>query len=256
MNIDFKIYVTTLDEERLIPYTIEALLKVFPKEQIEVIDLGSKDRTLHRIPEGVRVHNVILPEDGTSGQYFTDLKNYYSKRQEWVLWVDGDEIYPYDSLHRIKDWLYRADEHGQKTVRLYWKVLKEQDGDIYCSNEYLSAGPKLFNSNYQRFRRAWPDEVTVRYKECSPPGSKSEFNGFWFWHGVLLNRSDARERTARYKKRLSKTDRYNRHMTWEKLKSAPWETDYASRSPREWTVVHMDLHNLDADTVKWSGKLG
>ena len=85
---NFKIYVTTLDEERLIGHTIGALLKEFVKEQIEVLDLGSRDATLQNIPAEVKVTNIEMPPlicgGKVRGCFFTELKNMYSKKQEWV----------------------------------------------------------------------------------------------------------------------------------------------------------------------------
>lgn len=246
---DFKIYIPTLDEECLIPYTIDALLKVFSPEQIEVIDLGSKDSTVEQISSKVKIHSVTLPKDN-SGEFFTRLKNEYSSRQGWVLWVDGDEIYPTTSLFRVRDWVEAGQlgKHTQIGLRVYWKILKEG----YCSKEYLSAGPKLFNTNKLKFNRAWPNEVTVN--RSNDPGvlHKSLFTGVWFWHGVLLRRSFAEERTSRYKKRLSKTAIYDKHLTWESIDKFPWENDYRGDVEFPWTVMNMSPHDGDYSKT-WEG---
>lgn len=254
--LDFKIYVPTLDEERLLPYTLEALTKVFPKEYIEVLDLGSIDSTLDKVPKGIKVTQINLPEDNP-GRFFTELKNEYSAKQEWVLWVDGDEIYPTTSLKLIRKWLDDAESgaHSKKAVRLYWRILKEEEGEVFCSNEYLSAGPKLFNSKFQKFKRPWPNEVTVQTSPGKLSNHKSEFTHMWFWHGVLLSRSFGLERTSRRKKRESKQDRYNRSMTWTKLKDFPWNSDYIDEAPQEdWVVIHTNIHAKDLQPiVKWRG---
>jgi len=227
---NFKVYVPTLDEDILIRATIGALLEVFPPEQIEVIDLGSKDKTLHRIPKNVKVTSVTLP-DKEPGAFFTALKEEYSKKQDWVMWVDGDEVYPTSSLLNIVKWLEAPDKTA---LRMYWRVIKEEEGKLYVSNEVLPAGPKLHNSNYRYFNRAWPKENLLKEtgKKSSVlsqvEGPKDEFNGIWSWHGVLLQRSNNVERTARRKKRQAKVPSYNKLLTWKGVSELPWKKSYIS----------------------------
>ena len=169
MNNNFHIYVTTLNEEYLIRYTVEALLKVFPHRQISVIDLGSEDKTLEKIPKGIAVISKSLLPGEEAGRRFTSIKNEYSKCQEWVMWVDGDEIYPTSTLLRISSWLNEAQDnkHSQKALRSYWRILRYTlNKEIVCSNEYQSAGPKLFNSEAISYRRSWPRERSGRSR-CS-----------------------------------------------------------------------------------------
>jgi len=251
MRSSFKIYVPVLDEENLIEYTLEALLKVFLPEQIEVIDLGSTDSTLARIPSSLVVHHVTLPTE-EPGRYFTELKDSFSKRQEWVLWVDGDEIYPTSVLRHIKYWLNSSPE--EKSMRVYWRILDKRQDGMYCSREYLSAGPKLFNSRYFGFRRAWPKEVIYPLTEEVKAGEKWEFTGVWFWHGVLLDRSNVLQ-TVRKEKADNKHEKYMKYLTWEKLQSTPWEAGYASLPTREWTVINMSKSKEGTLDTKWSGVL-
>ena len=254
---DFKIYVTTLNEERLIGYTLEALLKVFVPEQILVIDIGSEDRTLANIPGDIEVVHEILAasEDVTVGRRFTELKAEYSSRQEWVLWVDGDEIYPTSSLLKMKTWLEDAKSgaHDRTALRLYWKVLYARDGTLMCSNEYLSAGPKLFNSNHYVFRRAWPKEVLNRWDDTHQGGEshKKDFTGVWFWHGVLLDRSSVKQ-TGRTKKLNTKRDQYLEHLSWKDMAETPWDADYDIDPGPRWTVINMTVIKDNFDT-KWHG---
>jgi len=238
---DFKIYVTTLDEDVLIAYTLEALLKVFSPKQIEVIDLGSQDNTLKLIPAGIKVHREHLPEGqdefgvNVVGPYFTELKRRYSKRQDWVFWVDGDEIYPVSTLLSIQS-LMKV-EPGKRAFRFYWRMLKYIDDELYASDEYVSAGSKLFNSNYFQFHRAWPKEVLQPIAGESGKKDKNIFTGLWLWHGVLLERSSLPERTARSKKRLAKIAVYDKTaVTWNRI-IPPWESDYATVTSSEWVVI-------------------
>lgn len=254
MMLDFKIYVTTLNEECLISYTLEALLRVFPPKQIEVIDIGSEDATLSRIPSSVKVHTVPLPHSENRGQLFTALKNEYSAKQGLVLWVDGDEIYPTSSLERVKKWVEGEQNCPSQTgCRLYWRILREKDSKLECSREFLSAGPKLFNTSKLRFKRAWPKEVTVKldpdYPDVEPKGS---FNGVWFWHGVLLKRSSIGESGMRYKKRQTKEYLYSQHLSWDTLDCFPWESNYQGVIERPWAVVNMSP-NDGGYRQEWNG---
>ncbi len=239
--MSFKIYVTTLDEELLIAQTIGALLEVFSEEQIEVIDLGSSDRTLECIPAGVKVHDESLTDKIEAGKLYTELKNSYSRKQDWVLWVDGDEIYPKQTLEKIRDLM---DDPGDEVMfRLYWRILKFEDDKHYASSEYLCAGPKLFHTDYFHFSRSWPREV-VRcltsharsdYNRKARKSHHDKFNGLWFWHGVLLERSGVDERTARRKKRIGKIAIYDEAMTWERI---DWCDLASQETKQDWTIVN------------------
>lgn len=255
MRADFHIYVTTLDEENLIGYTIEALLKVFSSQHITVIDLGSKDSTLQCVPAEIEILSETLPRGkGEAGRYYTQMKADYSGGQEWVLWVDGDEIYPTSSLLKMVKWLEDAEtgRHDEKALRLYWRTLNMMGGKMQVSKEYLSAGPKLFNSNHFSFKRAWPQEVIYPLTHETPLVSdKKEFNGIWFWHGVLLERSHMSD-TARTKKLLAKKGKYEQYLGWESTK-APWDMHYNAQTEMEWTVVNMSPN--DGYDTKWHGRL-
>lgn len=263
----FHIYVPTLNEEVLIGYTLEALCKVFPANMITVIDLGSTDLTLERIPSKIAVESVVLPVgfDNEAGYAYTKLKNEYSKRQKWVLWVDGDEIYPTPTLLRIKEWVEEslAGVHPkQHVLRLYWRVIKEigvappplpfNQGSDLCriipelvppfrsmehSVEYLYAGIKLFNSEVFEFRKAYPREVIGGIPGViANPGTKKAFNGLWFWHGVLLTRSRIKS-TGRTKRRFYKEADYVRRLTWAPMPDFPWDINYLPELNPEWVLL-------------------
>ena len=251
---NFKIYIPTLDEENLIGYTIAALLKVFPPEMIEVIDLESDDSTISRIPKGIKVHVEPLPKNVLSRvarRAFTDIKNKYTKKQEWVLWVDGDEVYPTHVLRQMRAWLEAAiaGEHDKKCLRVYWKILDQREDGLYISKEYLAAGPKLFNSNYFGFRRSWPEEVIEALTDEYNSGDKWEFNGIWFYHGVLLQRSHL-EKTVRRKKAVAKRTKYLKYLTFEKMTKSPWT--FEATTPKKWELLNMVEGSEDK---KWAGEL-
>jgi len=250
MISDFKIYVPVLNEELLITHTVDSLLSVFPGN-VEVINLGCTDSTIARIVNKVKVHNEPVPDDNTKGRYYTQLKNEYSARQSWVLWVDGDEIYPTCTLHKIRD-IVEHDGNGIVSHRLYWRILREFDGKMHFSKEFLSAGPKLFNSKYQTFVRDWPREVSNYIDDKYKAADKCHFNELWFWHGVLLKRSHQVEPTYRRKKRQLKEVIYNDALEWVPFECLPWENNFKSEHIEDdWRVFDT---GPGAKPKLWTGK--
>jgi hypothetical protein len=259
---DFKIYIPVQNEECLIEYTVEALKKVFDPSLIEVLDLESTDSTVSKVPSDVKVTTIVLPKStmanpSITGAAYTKMKSDYCKKQKWVLWVDGDEIYPVRTSLAIVEWLKRAEAGNteRQANRLYWRMLKEEGGRKYQSVEFLSAGGKVFNSEYQEFRRAWPRETFHSLKDTNRfvATHKSKFNGLWFWHGVLLKRSHQAEPTWRRKKRMVKEGRYNAAMTWKEIDKWPWEIGYESEIITDWTVVSPNSNHPGID--RWEGRL-
>jgi len=261
---DFKVYVPVKDEECLIAHTIDALKQVFDPGLIEVLDLESEDSTVSRVPADVKVTEVSLQEyirkDATltgNGAAYTKMKNEYSQKQKWVLWVDGDEIYPIRTSLGIVEWLKQAREGNaeRRAKRLYWRILKEEGGRKYQSVEFLNAGGKVFDSEYLGFNRAWPKEVFRSLKgplhQLRARHSK-DFNGLWFWHGVLLKRSAGHEPAWRRKKREGKVTRYNSFMTWKEIDKWPWETGYESEIITDWTVIRPHPHSSQLNV--WKGR--
>ena len=250
---DFKIYVPVLNEESLINHTVSSLISVFPGN-VEVIDLGSTDKTVRRVPKGVKVHTEPLPpgDPEVIGNYYTELKNKYSAKQPWVLWVDGDEIYPTSTLQKIRGIVERGGD-GAVSHRLYWRILKQVDGRMCFSKEFLSAGSKLFHSAYQKFVRAWPKEVCSYVDPKYMPGGKGDFNGLWFWHGVLLTRTNSLEATGRRKKREAKENSY-KVMTWVPFDVVPWNDGFKSEPVKEWTVFEMHPYKPPPGDI-WTGTL-
>ena len=229
------VYIPCLNEEYMIAPCVRAIQKVFP--QVEVIDLGSKDKTLKRLNKlEVVVHNeesaVITPYGrkkwGYSGDKYTELKNVYSKKHEWIFWVDGDEIWPEENLRYLKsNWEQHKTE--SLALRIAWRDLVVVNNVVYGSNP-LANGPKLFNTSYFCFRNAWPNEIVHTY-----PGGKKQLmndhlNNQWCWHGRMLNRSSYSNNITdpvRYDKRISniKVNFKKHHPTvdWEQFDGFPWE---------------------------------
>lgn len=258
---DFHIYVPILNEERLISSTVNALLEVFDAAQITVVDIGSTDNSVNRVPWGVPVVRHRLPAKN-SGRFFTDLKNEYSRRQKWVFWVDGDEIYPTQSLLRLKQWTIEALAGGheqRQCQRIYWRfMLESPSGSGYeTSREFLYGGSKLFNSEIFWFRRAWPKEVVARRDDIELTGVRDgkmeRFNGVWCWHGTMLNRSSVYTKGDRKKSEGKKVDFLTgRHgiargktqyevLDWDHAVQPPWVDGYDVEDEQEWVFWHTSM---------------
>lgn len=212
------VYITLKNDEHYIADVIRPVQIVFP--QVRVLDLGSTDRSIKRIQStGVEYecHNVNGPE-------FTALKNEYSKKHDWVFWIDSDEIYPVESLKKMNDLIrVRASGDGLQTIRCSWKLIKHARHGAYKISKGLKLnGHKAHNTKLYTYTRAWPREVLSgpeRHKEST----RSEFNGIWCWHAVLLERSSRDTSTARRKKREYKLAEYS-DLKWEKVSKLPWRT--------------------------------
>ena len=177
--------VPCLDEENLITPCVAALQEVF--SDITVIDLGSTDGTKSLL-EDLDV-SVDYYKDVT-GPGFTKLKNKYCDEREWVFWVDGDEVWPKESLLALK----RSWEHKKDIVdrfKVGWRdLVYSKEGNLYASSVHM-IGPKLFKGKgILGFRRAWPREVVERK---TPPvkGTRGCISdpSHWCWHGRGFKRS-------------------------------------------------------------------
>ena len=93
------VYISSFYEERLIVPCISEVLKVFP--QVELIDLGSEDKTLSRVRQHFNI--PIHKYKDISGAEWTVLKNEYASKHDWVFWIDGDEIYDQENLIILRD---------------------------------------------------------------------------------------------------------------------------------------------------------
>lgn len=215
--IDLGVYISSLDEERLISPCIKSIQKHFP--QVELIDLGSADDTV-KIAEslGVKVNSF----ENVSGRDWTDLKNQFSEKHEWVFWIDGDEIYPDESIVLMKNMLENGVEDD--CIRISWIFLKEEEGKKYRSTTPKINGSKMFKPSKFRFERAWPREVLYKQSADAKRASKSEYNNVWCWHGVCLIRSSVEERKHRRLKREAKLIEY-KDLDWVEIDKFPWEEE-------------------------------
>ena len=222
------VYVSTLDEDVLIEATLKNVVKVFP--QVELIDLGSQDKTLSIVDRlGIPINRHVLPAasakysfDGP-GQKWTELKNEYADKHDWILLLDGDEIFDEENLLNLK----AKAESGSKYTAYHvgWKMVREVGTQKQVSN-ILITGCKLYKGSDYYFMRGWPGEILRRRVGVYNPRhcyqDIKEQCAVWCWHGVLLNRSSRPERTARRKKRTERWKYYDEQLEWEDIDKWPW----------------------------------
>ena len=223
--MDLGVYISTLNEEVLIEAALKNVIKVFP--QVRVIDLGSKDLTL----DIVRGLNVPINEhvftrksakysfDGPAQQWIA-LKNEYADKHEWILLLDGDEIFDEENLLKLKA---KAESGEHTAYHIGWRMVREVGTKIQVSN-MIPSGAKLYKSSDYYFRRGWPNEVlAARDPAVIPKNEDSKFDcDIWCWHGVLLNRSSVPEHTPRRKKRIERYNYYDAQLEWETVDKLPW----------------------------------
>jgi glycosyltransferase involved in cell wall biosynthesis len=216
------VYVSTLNEEFFIEDTLRDVVKVFP--QVEVIDLGSTDMTLGCLNRfDIPVHQHTMPvkkykhDPHGPGQEWTALKNMYARKHDWVLFIDGDEIYNEENLLKLKA---LAGNETFTAYRVGWKTMREA-ADGFQVAETVVNGAKLYKSSDYKFQRGWPNEVL---KAVYGPHNKQpkEECDVWCWHGVLFPRTaSVPEATSRRKKRAGKEIEYE-NLEWEESTRWPW----------------------------------
>jgi glycosyltransferase involved in cell wall biosynthesis len=221
--VSLGVYVVTLNEENLIEDTLKHVVKVFP--QVEVIDLGSNDRTLkcldrfdipinqHVLPVKRYKHDPINPSTA-----YTIIKNQYADKHDWVFFIDGDEIFNEENLLKLKA---KVDDGKYTAYRVGWKNIREHGTRIQVSNMIVN-GCKLYKTSDYKFHRGWPREVLRPMSEEDTKQPKEECD-IWCWHGVLLQRSNSiPEKRGREKKRNSKAALYEASLTWKDTNKWPW----------------------------------
>jgi glycosyltransferase involved in cell wall biosynthesis len=218
MNVG--VYIAVKDEEYLIAPCLMAVKEVFPDPV--VLDFGSTDSTI-RIAEGLGVR--VVPYGTIDPSTYSTIKNSHGEGHDWIFWLDGDEIYPKESLLNIKGIMETT---KFSTINISWRILRQYGGVKQASNLVINGG-KAFKPKEMSYYRGWPREVLMGPGVKEP---KEPFNGVWCWHGVMLKRSSTKEQTARRKKRKSKILTYEQYE-WETLERSPfnvnssvWDYDY------------------------------
>ena len=217
------VYVSTLNEESFIEDTMRDVVKVFP--QVQVIDLGSTDMTLECLFRfKVPIHHHKLPvkkykhDPHGPGQEWTVLKNLYASKHDWVIFIDGDEIYNEENLLKLKK---LAGDETFTSYRVGWKTMRETPAGGLEVAKTVVNGAKLYKSSDWRFHRAWPKEVLKATHALSTKQPKEDCD-IWCWHGVLFPRTNSvPEAPQRKKKRVGKIAQYE-GLEWEDSIKWPW----------------------------------
>jgi len=230
------VYISLKNDDLYIKDVIKPVLEVFP--QVKIIDLESTDNSIERIKE-TRVPYIV--HNGIGGEKFTNLKNFYSKKHDWVVWIDSDEIYPVESLLKMKELIEIYSKapikipikppllvEERKTIRCSWKLVREENGKLFIADKLRMNGHKAFDSRIYTYIDPWPYEVLYGNEHLKE--SKKHYNGVWCWHAVLLERSsvgsvykDTKGRyTVREKKRQGKLEMYIPQYEWKEIEKLPW----------------------------------
>ncbi len=220
--MELGVYVSTLNEESFIEDTMKNVVKVFP--QVEVIDLGSTDMTLERLLQfKVPVNRHKMPvkrykhDPVNAGAEWTALKNLYASKHDWVLFIDGDEIYNEENLLKLKA---LAGDETFTAYRVGWKTMRETADGFQVAKTIVN-GAKLYKSSDWMFKRGWPKEVQKARHDSATKQPKEDCD-IWCWHAVLFPRTaTVPEATVRRKKRQGKEAEYET-LEWEESTKWPW----------------------------------
>ena len=216
------VYVSTLNEESFIEDTMKNVVTVFP--QVEVIDLGSTDTTLEcllRFKAPIHQHTMPVKQykhdPNGPGQEWTALKNLYAAKHDWVLFIDGDEIFDEDNLCKLKA---LAGDETFTAYRVGWKTMRETVDGFQVAKTIVN-GAKLYKSSDYLFHRGWPNEVLKPIDKHHKKQPKGDCD-VWCYHAVLFPRtSTVPEAQQRKKKRLGKIIDYE-NLEWEDSVKWPW----------------------------------
>lgn len=215
------VYIISLNEEIFIRDCITPIKKIFP--QVELIDLGSRDSTLKKAKRtGIKINSHKIHR----GDY-SNLKNSYAQKHDWVFFVDGDEIFPIDQLLKIKQ-ILGSKRKKHFAYRIGWKNLRIKDNDLQISELRIN-GCKLYKSNKFNFKRGWPREVLQPIERINRKRKQSPFKcELWCYHCVLLKRSFGKEDKARIKKRKGSSDKW-RNSNWISIDNLPWRDNQLTK---------------------------
>ena len=225
--MNFGVYISTLNEEILIEAALKNLVKVFP--QVEVVDLGSKDSTLEIVKRlNVPINEHVLSRlsskhslDGPAQEWIA-LKNDYADKHDWILSLDGDEIFDEENLLKIKAKV-EVENHPHSAYHIGWRMVRETSTGKQISN-MIPSGAKIYKCSDYYFRRGWPNEMLVTRPLVLANEDTRDDCDIWCWHGVLLKRSNSViEHTPRRKKREERSIYFDKVLKWEDVDKWPWE---------------------------------
>jgi glycosyltransferase involved in cell wall biosynthesis len=171
-------------------------------DQLLVFDTGSTDKTVDII-RTIKSSKIVFEQKGeVNEQKFTALRNQQLKRTktDWVLILDGDEIWPQESIKALKQAIDRTSDEKEAVVVRYWDCL----GDIY---HFLAAGLKAKYPYAPEGKIGW---MTIRAYKKAIPGLHCV--GPYGREGYEDENSQPIQ--ARGKERLIFLDKYYLHTTF------------------------------------------
>ena len=139
-----KIWAHTIvhNEEGFIWYAVMSVIDYVDK--IIIYDTGSTDRTPHILKEIKKVYKkkVSIKTCGPVDKYqFSSLRQEMLDRShcDWIIILDGDEVWWYDSVRRVEDLINREGTKLNAIAVPFYNVI----GDIYHYQEEIAGRYKL-----------------------------------------------------------------------------------------------------------------
>lgn len=227
------------NEERFIWYAINSVIGHVDK--IKIFDTGSDDNTCEII-KNIRSEKVVFNEfKNVKKEDLSKLRNEMLKEEDsdWIMILDGDEIWPRESLYECLDLIYKFKDQKNLIVT----PVKMLIGDIYHFQEdgggkYCIAAKKghyniRFIKNCQKLHveGIYPNEaycIETGQKIQDLPESKMLFSKNHYLHASYLARSSKKKGDTKYEIGIGFPADYYYPEVLFKTKSnnisSPWET--------------------------------
>lgn len=206
------------NEERFIWYALQSVLPFV--DQIMVWDTGSTDNTMTLI-KAIKSPKISLKQVGeVDKDTFTTMRQQMldatPKSFTWVMVLDGDEIWPEDSIKKVTDFIRQHPDYESVVVRTNNLV-----GDIYhrlpeSAGKYTLAGYtghlnlrfmnrktiSGLNARRPHGQQAYFDDEGTLVQDINP--TKIKFLNIYYHHATHLIRSRADDKTIKrnFKRRV------------------------------------------------------
>lgn len=188
------------NEDRFVGFALEAVLPYV--EKMLVYDTGSVDRTVEII-KSIKSDKIIFEEKGeVTPEQLVDLRleQLERTRTPYFLLVDGDEIWPKQSIERL---LSKAGQLPEEKLAIVCRT-RNVVGDVWHYLPEETGGYQILgmkgNFNTRLYRKVpglsvtgiYPLEAyTYQGKSLYEQDEKLEFIDVWYLHATHLQRSDS-----------------------------------------------------------------
>ena len=206
------------NEERFIYYSLKSALPFVDK--IMVWDTGSTDKTVEIIKSIKSEKIEFQQKDSVDPQTFTKMRNQMldktPSKYTWLMLLDGDEIWPHDSLKKVSDFARENPEIESIVLRTHNLV-----GDIYhrlpesAGNYSLAERKEHLNLRFMNLKtipglnvsrphgqQGYFDKNETLVQDRNP--DKIKFFDLHYHHATHLQRSSSRVEDKKVIKRSSK----------------------------------------------------